>query len=275
VKVRKLLPLVSVVVPTYNSWKTIGQCLQSIERQTYERLETIVVDRRSTDDTPRIVRQHRAKLFFQNSERSAAKNSGARKARGEFLLFVDSDMDLSPKVVEECVELCLERGFSAVVIPEVTVADNFLAKCRKLERELYENDPNFFLMPRFFNKYAFFGVRGFDETLVCGEDFDLARRYERRDYRIGTAAAQIRHLEGSLRLKKIVLKAHYYGKSLRSFVSKEPAIVMRGYSPTRFAWNIRRLLKHPAYSFGIAVIKLFEYTAYLTGIFADVLGRML
>jgi len=270
---REFLPLVSVVVPTFNARRTIGQCLQSVEKQTYSSLETIVVDRYSTDDTQQIVRRHQAKLFFQNSERSAAKNFGAKKAKGDFLLFADSDMDLDRKIVEECVELCLEKGFNAAVIPEITVADNFVARCRKLERELYDNDPNFFLMPRFFERHTFFDAGGFDETLVCGEDFDLARRYEKRGYRIGTARWQIRHLEGNLPLRKIVLKAHYYGKSLRSFLSKEPTLVLRGYCPTRFAWNIRSLLKHPAYSVGLAMIKLLEYTAYLTGIFADVLGR--
>jgi glycosyltransferase involved in cell wall biosynthesis len=269
------LPLVSVVIPTFNARKTIGQCLQSVEKQTYSKLETIVVDRYSPDDTQQIVKQHQAKLFIQNSERSAAKDFGAEKAKGHFLLFVDSDMDLDPKIVEECVELCLEKGFSAAVIPEVTVADNFLAKCRKLERELYDNDPNFFLMPRFFERRSFFDVGGFDETLVCGEDFDLARRCEKRGYRIGTAMSQIRHLEGNLPLRKIVLKAHYYGKSLRSFVSKEPTLLLRGYCPTRFVWNIRSLLKHPAYSVGLAMIKLLEYTAYLAGIFTDALGRTL
>jgi len=267
------LPHVSVVIPTFNARKTIEQCLQSVEKQTYSRLETIAVDRYSTDDTQQIVKQRQAKLFIQNSERSAAKNFGAKKARGDFLLFVDSDMDLDPKIVEECVELCLEKGFSAAVIPEVTVADNFLAKCRKLERELYNSDPNFFLMPRFFEKRSFFDVLGFDETLVCGEDFDLARRYEKRGYHIGTATSQIKHLEGNLPLRKIVLKAHYYGKSLRSFVSKEPTLVLRGYCPTRFVWNLRNLLKHPAYSVGLVMIKLLEYAAYVTGIVTDALGR--
>lgn len=267
------LPLVSVVVPTFNARRTIRQCLQSIERQTYSKLETIVVDRYSTDNTQQIVRQHRAKLFFQNSERSAAKNFGAERAKGDFLLFVDSDMNLDPDIVEGCVELCLEKGFDAVMIPEVTVANNFLARCRRLERELYDSDPNFFLMPRFFERRTFLEVMGFDETLVCGEDFDLARRYEKRGYRTGTTRSQIAHLEGNLSLRKIVLKAHYYGKSLRSFISKEPTLVLRGYCPTRFARNVRSLLSHPAYSVGLAMIKLLEYTGYLTGILADVLGR--
>jgi len=273
VKDRKSAPLVSVIIPTCNSKRTIRQCLQSIRRQTYKRIETIVIDRYSTDGTTQIARQFKAKMLSLNTERSAAKNLGAKKASGDFILFTDSDMDLSPEIIEECVKLCVEKHFDAIAIPEITVAKGFLAKCRKLERELYDNDPNFFLMPRFFKKDAFLNVHGFDEELICGEDFDLARRYEKQGYRIGIAASPIMHLEGKLFFKKIVLKSHYYGKSFTSFFSKEPTLAMRGYCPTRFAWNIKRLLEEPVCLVGLVTIKTFEFIAYLTGIFANAVER--
>lgn len=271
----KPTPLVSVIVPTYNSQETVRQCLQSIRTQTYKRVEKIVVDRYSVDETTQIARQFKARVLFVTRERSTAKNLGARKADGEFLIFVDSDMELAPKIIEECVKLCTEKNFDAIVIPLITETLGFLAECRKLERELYNHDPNYFLMPRFFRKNTFLDVHGFDERLICGEDFDLARRYENRGYRIGTATSPIKHCEGKLSLKKIVLKAHYYGKSLLPFFSKEPTLVLRGYCPTRFARNIKRLLEQPVYLVGLITIKLFEYIAYLTGIFADALGRTL
>jgi len=273
VKNQEPAPLVSVIIPTYNSQKTIRRCLKSIERQTYKRIETLIVDRYSTDETTQIAKQFKAKVLSLNSERSAAKNFGHEKADGNFLFFVDSDMELNPKIIEECVRLCTEKNFDAVVIPETTVAIGFLAECRKLERELYNHDPNFSLMPRFFRRSTFLDVQGFDEKLICGEDFDLARRYERQGYRIGIAVSPIKHLEGRLYLKKIVLKAHYYGKSLIPFFSKKPTLMLRGYSPTRFAWNIQSLLKQPIYFLGVAALKLFEYIAYLTGIFAYALEK--
>jgi glycosyltransferase involved in cell wall biosynthesis len=268
------LLLVSVVIPTYNSQKTIRQCLRSIQSQSYEKIETIVVDRYSTDETKQTAGNFNAKVLLLNCERSAAKNFGARKANGEFLLFVDSDMELHSDTIEECVELCTEKNFDAAVIPETNVAIGFLSKCRRLERELYNTDRNFFLMPRFFRKKTFLNVSGFDEKLVTGEDFDLARRYEKQGYLIGFANSSIKHLEGELSFTKIVLKAHYYGKSFTSFFSKEPKLVLRGYCPTRFAWNIKRLLKQPICLAGLVTIKVFEYVAYLTGIFANALGKM-
>jgi glycosyltransferase involved in cell wall biosynthesis len=265
-------PLVSVIVPTYNSQKTIQQCLQSIELQNYRNTETIVVDRHSTDETVQTASWLNAKILLTTRERSTAKNIGAQRASGDFLLFLDSDMELDPGTLEECVELCIKRGFDAVTIPLKAQATGFLATCRKIDRGLYDNDPNLFQMPRFFGKRAFLSVHGFDEELVCGEDFDLARRYEKQGYRIGVAVSPIKHLEGQLSLRKIVMKDYYYGKSLIPFFSKEPKLALRGYCPTRFVWNIRRLLRQPTYLMGLSAVKLFEYAAYLAGILAYALG---
>jgi glycosyltransferase involved in cell wall biosynthesis len=271
-KNQKTTPLVSIIIPTYNSKRTLRQCLQSIKEQTYKRIETIVIDRHSSDETVEIAKHFKAKLFYVTQERSVAKNLGAKNAKGKYLLFLDSDMELSPNVVKECVKLCEEKNFDAAVVPLTTVAIGFLAECRKLEVELYSYDPNYFLMPRFFRKTAFLKEGGFDEKLICGEDFDLARRYERQGYRIGIITQPVRHLEGKLSLKKIVLKAHYYGKNLPSFFSKEPTLVLRGYSPTRFIWNLKRLIKKPAHLVGLAIIKLVEYIAYSIGIFNGIVG---
>ncbi|MGQ9545277.1 MAG: glycosyltransferase family 2 protein [Candidatus Bathycorpusculaceae bacterium] len=88
----KKTPLVSVIIPTYNSQKTIKQCLESIVKQTYKKIEILVVDCYSIDETKRIAEKFRAKVFLLKCKRSEAKNYAAQKADGEFLLFVDSDM---------------------------------------------------------------------------------------------------------------------------------------------------------------------------------------
>ncbi|MEM3442973.1 MAG: glycosyltransferase [Candidatus Bathyarchaeia archaeon] len=269
------LPLVSIIIPTYNSERTLNQCLQSIQKQTYKKIETIVVDRYSLDKTVQIAKGFKAKIFYVTRERSVARNLGARNARGKYLLFVGSDMALNSNVVENCVNLCERKNFDAVVIPLVTVAVGFLAECRKLEVELYSRDPNYFLMPRFFRKTAFFRVGGFDEKLILGEDFNLARRFEMQGYSIGVIASPIKHLEGKLSLRKIALKAHYYGKNLPQFFLKDPVLVLRGYCPTRFVWNLKGLVKKPIHFTGIILIKLVEYLSYSIGVFNSALGASL
>lgn len=263
--------IVSVIIPTRNSERTLSQCLQSVKEQTYRKTEAIVVDNYSIDKTAQIAQTSDAMFLSLNSERSAARNLAAAHAQGDFLLFVDSDMELHPEIIEECVRLCRMKGFDAVAIPERTKAVGFFAECRKLERELYDTDPNSFLMPRFFKKNPFLNVGGFDEGLTCGEDFELARRFERSRYRIGMATLPIVHLEEGLSLRRAVLKAYHYGNSIIPFFSKGHHSALKGYCPTRFVRNIKKLLKQPAYLAGIAVLKFFEYMAYLTGVFAAIL----
>ena len=257
-------PRVSVIVPTFNSEETLALCLQSIKGQTYPNVEIIVVDRYSGDGTLKVAEKFNAKVFLKGPERSAQKNRGATKAEGLFLLFMDSDMELTPNVIKECVALCLQRGADAVMIPQVSVARGFLAECRKIERTLYIGYETF-NMPRFFRREVFGSVGGFDESLVYGEDFDLGRRIEGAGYRIGRVRAEIRHYEGELSMKRIMLKAYYYGKALPSFIWKNPSLAMKGYSPAHYLRNFKLLLKHPIHLLGLIFMKLVEYIAYLTG----------
>jgi len=85
VKKPKPAPLVSVITPTYNPQKTVRQCLQSIPTQTYKRIETIVMDRYSMDETTQRARQLKARVFVTR-ERSMAKNLGTRKANRGYCL---------------------------------------------------------------------------------------------------------------------------------------------------------------------------------------------
>lgn len=95
--------LCSIIIPTYNSERTIDICLKSIRKQTYPNIEVIVVDNYSTDRTREIAENYGGKVILCRAGRSKAKNIGLNLAGGEFVLFVDSDMEL-PGVVKECLE---------------------------------------------------------------------------------------------------------------------------------------------------------------------------
>jgi glycosyltransferase involved in cell wall biosynthesis len=87
--------LFSVIIPTYNRSHIIAGTIASVLAQTYSSLEVIVVDDGSTDNTKERVAQitdPRVKYFYKNNEeRSIARNYGAGKASGEYLIFLDSD----------------------------------------------------------------------------------------------------------------------------------------------------------------------------------------
>lgn len=88
-------PFFSIVLPTYNRAHFIPKAITSVLQQTYRDWELIVIDDGSTDNTREIVsgiRDERVHYHWQtNQERSAARNAGIAKCKGEFICFLDSD----------------------------------------------------------------------------------------------------------------------------------------------------------------------------------------
>lgn len=89
------MPIISVVIPAYNAEKTIGETLKSIQQQTFQDLEIIVINDGSTDNTQSLVAaipDPRIKLFsYANGGLAVARNRGISHATGEFVAFIDAD----------------------------------------------------------------------------------------------------------------------------------------------------------------------------------------
>ncbi|NJP88862.1 glycosyltransferase family 2 protein [Nonomuraea sp. FMUSA5-5] len=132
-------PLVSVIVPNYNYARTLGLCLEALERQTYRDIEVIVVDDRSTDDSVEIARRHGARVVVTDTNigAPAARNVGVEHARGEVLFFLDSDLALADDVVEHAVRLLTADPGLGVVCgtydPEPLIPDSRVERYRSLQ----------------------------------------------------------------------------------------------------------------------------------------------
>ena len=92
----KLIPIVSIIIPTYNHAKFISKALQSIIDQTFKKWEAIIIDNNSTDDTDKILKKfsdNRIKCLKINNNGVIAKsrNLGIKSAKGEWIAFLDSD----------------------------------------------------------------------------------------------------------------------------------------------------------------------------------------
>lgn len=102
-------PLVSIIIPTYNRRRWIGECLDSIKAQTYRKVETLVIDDCSTDGTVEWLRSQPEYGFAQvhvqpkNGGASVARNTGIKMASGELIVFIDSDDLLAPNHIERAV----------------------------------------------------------------------------------------------------------------------------------------------------------------------------
>jgi glycosyltransferase involved in cell wall biosynthesis len=112
-------PLVSVVLPCYNSSRYLAEAIESVLLQTYPRIEIIVVDDGSTDETARIARSYPVQYIYQvNRGLSAARNTGILHCHGEYVLFLDHDDRLLPRAVETGVKLLEEHPECALAVGE-------------------------------------------------------------------------------------------------------------------------------------------------------------
>jgi glycosyltransferase involved in cell wall biosynthesis len=107
------MELASVIIPTFNSEKHIGESIESVLTQGYPGIEIIVVDDGSTDDTVAVVRQKLQGFakwqvieLEKNGGASAARNAGLRVASGSWVQFLDSDDILMPGKIEKQMAVC-------------------------------------------------------------------------------------------------------------------------------------------------------------------------
>ncbi|MCM1010137.1 MAG: DUF1732 domain-containing protein [Fusobacterium sp.] len=102
-------PIISVIIPVYNTEKYLRQCLDSVVNQTYKNLEIICINDSSPDNSLAILEEYAAKderiivINQKNAGVSAARNAGLDRATGEYIAFVDSDDWIEP----ECYELAI------------------------------------------------------------------------------------------------------------------------------------------------------------------------
>jgi glycosyltransferase involved in cell wall biosynthesis len=259
--------LVSVIVPTRNSARTLDACLASIRSQVYRPIELILIDNQSTDDTLEIARRYGDVVEVFGPERSAQRNRGARLAHGDYLLFIDSDMRLGERVIDECMDAIRGVGAPAIIIPEVSTGEGFWAHARALERSCYLGD-DAIEAARFFPRAEFERSGGFDEHLVAMEDWDLSRRIA-GGQRLPRTASHIDHDEGTLRLAGALAKKRYYAASSQLYWRKhgrstlgQANLVFR----PAFLRNWRRLLRHPILTAGFLSLKTLETFAILVGL---------
>jgi len=212
-------PLISFIVPTHNSDTTLNACLKAIKNQTYKNIEIIVVDNCSLNQTKTIAKKFTHFVYEKGPERSAQRNYGAKKSRGEYLIFIDSDMVLSPKVAEECIaKIQSDHNLHALVIPEESVGIGFWAECKRLERSFYVG-VSWLEAARFFRRTTFNKLDGYDENNTGTEDYDLPQRLVAsvKINPIGRIDSTILHDEGRLTLSKTLSKKFYYSKKLNTY----------------------------------------------------------
>lgn len=187
-------PLVSVIIPVRNRPKEISMCLTALAGLVYpaEKIETIVVDDASTDNTPEAVEKFPVHLIRLEHHKQASfcRNVGAKQAKGEILAFIDSDCLAHPRWLLDLVPT-LEKGEVAAIGGRIDTynpqnrLDHYEASKSSLMVASYakrsQREDPFFYVPAcnfLIKRKVFLQLNGFDVSLSVGEDVDLCWRLQ-------------------------------------------------------------------------------------------------
>lgn len=122
--------LISVIIPVYKVEKYLRRCLDSVTGQTYENLEIVLIDDGSPDNCGSIcdeyaLKDNRIKVIHKgNTGLSDSRNEGIEASHGEYVLFVDSDDYIHPKMIEELYTNACEKNADVVVCDYVKVNED-------------------------------------------------------------------------------------------------------------------------------------------------------
>ena len=99
--------MLSIIIPTFNSGKTLEMCISSVLQQDIVDLEIIIIDGLSSDNTINIIEKYKEQISFFVSEKDLgvydAMNKGIKEAKGEFLIFLGSDDFLMPNILKNII----------------------------------------------------------------------------------------------------------------------------------------------------------------------------
>ena len=121
--------LISIVIPVWEVSAYIARCLRSVMGQTYSRIECIIVDDASQDDSiaqcEQMIAKYRGPIRFSilhhshNRGLSAARNTGTEAATGEYIYYLDSDDELPPDSIENLFRLIIGKISPTVASPNL------------------------------------------------------------------------------------------------------------------------------------------------------------
>ena len=228
---------VSVVVA--NNGRDLTKLGHSLLNSSYQDVELIVVD--------------------EGKERSYQRNKGIKQAKGEIVIWLDSDQSVSPNMILDCVHQ-IGLGATAVYIPEVIIADSFFGKVRKFEREFYTGTP--IDVPRAVVRAA---CPMFNEDLNGPEDADWGNRIQG----LKVVGKNVLYHHDDIGLLDYLEKKAYYSKSMKKYQALWPDDKCLNWKWRCFGVFVergkwRKLIRHPllaACIFGLIFLRGIVYVA--------------
>lgn len=254
---------ISIIITTKNEGLVIDNLLESIADQSLKAYEVLVVDNYSSDDTLKIAKSYKARVYTKGPERSSQRNYGVKMAKGNYVLILDADMTLTPNIIKE-----LSRSSKQIVtVPEKSFGVGPFVKFKVFEREFYEGEDSV-EAPRFFAKKLFEKYGGYDEKITGPEDYDLPLRMKKDGYKFGRIKSYILHNEKYFNPIKSAKKKFYYASKASLYAKRHKDMILKQgnfiFRPVFFRkW--KKLVSSPFLSIGMLMLKIIEGTGALMG----------
>ncbi|HKA44153.1 MAG TPA: glycosyltransferase family 2 protein [Burkholderiales bacterium] len=175
------LPLVSIVIPSYNHGRYLGAAIDSVLAQDYPRVELIVIDDGSTDNSPEVLAQYTGRVHWErqaNQGQAATMNRGWLMSSGDILGFLSADDFLLPEVVSRSVRALQDDPGAALVYCDFNLVDPTSALVRRVrapEATYFQMVTQFICAPgpgAFFRRSAFEKAGLWDLTLRQMGDYE-------------------------------------------------------------------------------------------------------
>lgn len=168
--------MISIIIPTYNEEKYLPKLLESIKKQDFNDYEIIVADNNSTDKTREIASLYGC-LIVDGGMPGPGRNKGAKVAKGDYLLFLDSDVVLSKGFLKQNFSYFLNKRLVCATSWSKPISDKAVDKILFYSANVFLNTVKYF-KPHgcgfciFTLKKVFDDIGGFDESIRVGEDVD-------------------------------------------------------------------------------------------------------
>ena len=253
----------SVVVPAYNAEKTVVKCLKALKRQTYKPTEIIIVDDGSSDGTASVAGKIRGIRVVRQKHRgpAAARNTGAKQARGNIIVFTDADCEPSPGWLHEMLKPFSDKSVTGVQGAYRTRQKSILARFAQCEIEERYSRMRKRRYIDFIGTYSaayrrriFLDAGGFDETFssASGEDTELSFRLAKQGKKlVFNPAAVVYHMHPDTLGKYLRQKFWRAYWRVRLYKKHPKKVVNESYTPQTLKIQIVFLV------LGLAAMALF------------------
>lgn len=270
-----MTPLVSVIVPTYNSSRTLTECLSALKEQNYKNIEVIITDSFSNDQTKEIAREFTDKIIDAESL-ALARKKGMELVKGKYILFLDSDQIINPNTIELSVKACEEEGYDGVThferskIHSGTFVERLINYDKWIFHSEQDDDPIYGTAePRFFKSEFVKKIDFLDNPPITFELAIINLKMNQLGAKIGFIDAYICHYETPT-FQQVARKFYRYGFYYIPALKRFPNLVIH-HSALRRTYFTSRALTQPFLLLGLFVLYGVKGVATFCGIVSYVL----